>query len=283
MKLFIHIILMFFLVITLELTLGLLRGFRLDWDIPLMFLKYFITSYIIYKYFRDSFKAFLIVAFFFTLLILFQFFNHWLIAKKFTSIGYANEFAALLGFYSFLFLQYTKVSLQLKIGLILSLFFLTIYAAVKWDYLAYFYGNRTFKTSKNEFISPNSYELKDRNGHRFTFEKDKLYIIDFWHSACNYCFQEFPTFNKMATNNTYADVEYIALNLPLKGDEENYPFEYIHSKGYAFPVYTCSDNTPELFHATNGFPDYAAIRNDTLLFRGYNSFIKSFLKKQGYK
>lgn len=61
--------------------------------------------------------------------------------------------------------------------------------------------------------------LNDINDINFTFDKNKIIILDLWSSSCGVCIKEFPEFEKLS--NRYKDnpnASFYTLNLPLKRD-----------------------------------------------------------------
>lgn len=112
----------------------------------------------------------------------------------------------------------------------------------------------------------------DRNGHHFSEKnyKNKIILLDFWHTRCGVCFKKFPVLQNIYNNyKTDTSVLVLAMNKPLKEDTAGYAFAVLEKIGYNFPVLLPdSDTLPEMFNVQSYPTTFIINRSEKVVFRG---------------
>ncbi len=85
--------------------------------------------------------------------------------------------------------------------------------------------------------------------------KGKTLVLDFWHTRCRYCFEEFPKFEKLSQKySDRDDIKFFSVNVPLRVDEEGEAKERIESFGYSFEHLFMVSKTDHTLFAVQTFP-----------------------------
>jgi len=109
------------------------------------------------------------------------------------------------------------------------------------------------------------------NNVKISQYKDKIVVLDFWHSACGICFEKFPEveklYNKYKNN---PNVQIYAVNWFLKDyDKDGDAFNIIKKNNYSFPVLICKDKPVLETLKITGFPTVVIFdMQGQLVFRG---------------
>lgn len=79
--------------------------------------------------------------------------------------------------------------------------------------------------------------------------KDKIVLLDFWHTRCGACFQEFPQLQVLYDKYKNSDVlKIFAVDKPLRVDTADQAFNMLKKRGYTFPILIPYDShLPEKF------------------------------------
>lgn len=102
-------------------------------------------------------------------------------------------------------------------------------------------------------------------------KKDQYYIIDFWHSRCGYCIDEFSQFQDIYDKfNTDPNMTFCAIStrdgVGCSTSRFNSPL----------PFYYCDRSIEKYFKV---FPTYLVVYNSKIIFRGNIDSLSSFLTK----
>ncbi|TVR85497.1 MAG: hypothetical protein EA411_12755 [Saprospirales bacterium] len=85
--------------------------------------------------------------------------------------------------------------------------------------------------------------------------KGKTLVLDFWHTRCRYCFDEFPKFEKLSRKySDRDDIKFFSVNVPLRIDEEGEAKERIESLGYSFEHLFMVSKTDHTLFGVQSFP-----------------------------
>ncbi|MDQ3799672.1 MAG: TlpA family protein disulfide reductase [Acidobacteriota bacterium] len=91
---------------------------------------------------------------------------------------------------------------------------------------------------------PTKFEAFDEQKNLITDDnfRNKIVLLDFWHTRCGICFQKFPqveaVYDKYKNDSS---VMILAVNKPIEEDKPNQAFQVIKTEGYAFPVVITKD------------------------------------------
>ena len=140
------------------------------------------------------------------------------------------------------------------------------------------YGNFTGNVLEKvpEFkISDNTYCLTNES------IKNKLIVLDFWHTACGVCFKKFPVlqekYDKYKTNEK---IEFYAVNIHLTRDTLNQALNTLKRLHYTFPVIVIDDDTLVKKFQVSGVPVTIIIRNGlSIVYRGDIDRIDDIIEK----
>lgn len=127
-------------------------------------------------------------------------------------------------------------------------------------------------TASVQFKSPSAITGHDQFanivGPRQT--KNKLLVLDFWHTRCGVCFQKFPILQKLYDKMRLdSAVQFYAVNKPLSQDTANQAINTIKKYKYSFPVLIPDNDTlPEAFGVFT-YPTTIIIdRSENVVYRG---------------
>jgi thiol-disulfide isomerase/thioredoxin len=120
------------------------------------------------------------------------------------------------------------------------------------------------------------------NGSKYqlTNLKDKIIILDFWNSGCGYCFKSFPiTSEKYSKYRSDSCIRLFAINIPLKGDSLNTPFNIINNLKYEFPVLVDRNFFAKKILKIYSVPTVLIMKNKIIYYRGTINSIDDFIRK----
>ncbi len=261
-----------------EYCTGFIRGIGYaKEDNVVMYVKCFFLTLIVGRCWTGEFTLFLTAFFIFycSFLILFLY-GH--INGDFTIISWTNNIMALLGGLSgWLFTKYRQGSIRVSIVLLGSVMILVLFRNYK--HVNYFNNFGTFTKSRNIYLSPNGYTLTDSLSDTFHFQKNALYILDFWYTGCASCYRDFPKYAQIAKQYKTPNIYFLSVNWPIPSDTANQSFEAAKKYGNSFERLQGSPNVDVAF-GIKAYPTILAMRNDTILFVGNVDVLEDFILKQ---
>ena len=100
--------------------------------------------------------------------------------------------------------------------------------------------------------------------------KNRMVVLDFWHTACGVCFQKFPEFQKRYDKyKNVKGLEFYAVNIHIKRDTLNQAINTIRKLKYTFPVIIVDDDSLLKKFKVTGVPVTIIINNGShILYRG---------------
>ncbi len=113
-----------------------------------------------------------------------------------------------------------------------------------WDYWIHRINYGTFTAAVRPYNLPTKFEAFDEQKNLITDDnfRNKIVLLDFWHTRCGICFQKFPqveaVYDKYKNDSS---VMILAVNKPIEEDKPNQAFQVIKTEGYAFPVVITKD------------------------------------------
>jgi thiol-disulfide isomerase/thioredoxin len=113
-----------------------------------------------------------------------------------------------------------------------------------WDYWLHRIDFGTFTGSIEVSNLPTKFEARDEQNNSISDDnfKNKIVLLDFWHTRCGMCFVKFPQLQ--AAYEKYkndSSVLILAVNKPIEEDKPNQAFQVIKDEGYNFPVVITKD------------------------------------------
>lgn len=110
--------------------------------------------------------------------------------------------------------------------------------------------------------------LVDENNNPTILTKEGILVIDFWNTTCGICFKKFPLFDEIAKNyNNRKDIQFIAINVPVKRDEElYYRANKINTFNYKFDkLYSIKKQEVEDLLNFNTYPHTLIVKNGKVI------------------
>lgn len=163
----------------------------------------------------------------------------------------------IIGFFYFKFSRPIGIIL-FGFGLFLSIFmFYTGYR--KWIHKLD-YGSFSGIVEKNV---PTFKFLKE-NGDFFSNENlvGKIVILDFWNTGCGLCYRRFPILQeKHIKYKSNPNVEFYAVNVPLRRDSAGQALKSIRGRHYTFPVLQANNDSIAKAFSFNTYPSVFIIMN----------------------
>jgi thiol-disulfide isomerase/thioredoxin len=150
-----------------------------------------------------------------------------------------------------------------------------------YDYWVQKLNYGTF-TGSVTYEQPANFEAFDKNGKLISDAdlRDKIVLVDFWHTSCRVCFQKFP--HLQALYDKYKDdpsVLIFAVDKPIDGDKTGQAFSMIEERGYTFPVVIPTDKElPEKF-GVFAYPRTFIITDKTIVFDGDSKFAEGKIEQ----
>lgn len=279
MKLFkpyLRVLIWLIIILTLEVLTGWVRANAAWIDIWMMFIKYFLLTLVILTKRRKDFIYYAISFHLLILFLCFLFLKNFLYHDSIDVVFWDNLLIAMLGFWiAFAFLK-SNALWKKQLLMIFGLGIVT-FVFINKKYIAHFNSFKTFSIANSIWVDPELYSIIDKNEELVVFEKNKLYILDFWYSGCGVCYEEFPSFEKKYLDNINSNIEYIAINHPIRDDKPEYFWKILEDRNYTFPAWKGSENMSEAF-TVSLYPTIVVFRNDTILYKGHLQLLDKFLK-----
>ncbi len=99
--------------------------------------------------------------------------------------------------------------------------------------------------------------------------RDKLIVLDFWHTGCGVCFEKFPVLqSKFDKYKNVKNIEFYAVDIHIKRDSINQAKNMIKRLKYTFPVLVINDSSAKAFNV-HCVPATLIIRNGKeIIYRG---------------
>ena len=193
-----------------------------------------------------------------------------IIDYKETQIAFLSTLGHYLGVLFGILTHFTKQKVKFLSGIILVA--ISVWTSfVGYNYWLHKVNFGTF-TGKAYDQSPGQLLGLNQFGQKITDEtfKNKLVVLDFWHTRCGVCFQKFPLlqilYDKYRLDTT---IKIVAVNRPLKQDTIGQAFSMLQSRGYNFPILIPSiDSLPEKYKVTS-YPTTIVIdKSGNIIYRG---------------
>jgi thiol-disulfide isomerase/thioredoxin len=141
-----------------------------------------------------------------------------------------------------------------------------------YDYWLHRIDYGTFTGEVQARNLPAKFEALDEQKNIITDEnfRNKIVLLDFWHTRCGVCFSKFP--QVQAAYDKYkndSSVAIFAVDKPLEEDKPNQAFQTIKEKGYSFHVVVPTDEElPEKF-GVKGYPTtFVVNQNSQIVYKG---------------
>lgn len=133
---------------------------------------------------------------------------------------------------------------------------------------------RLYGNYSQDVLEQNPAELigKDIHGVNVSIKdlQGKIIVLDFWHTRCAVCFQQFPKFQRLY--DAYKDNHHViilAVNHPLKSDTTNQAFEMLLQQNYSFPTIIAKNREIAPNLGVHYYPTYLIFDPDgNLVYRG---------------
>lgn len=111
--------------------------------------------------------------------------------------------------------------------------------------------------------------------------KNKIILLDFWHTRCGVCFQKFPQLQEIYdTFKKDTSLVILAVNKPLEQDTIGEAFAVLKKSGYNFPAIVPSiDTLPEMFNVNHYPTTFIIDKSGKVIFKGDIENVKSILTR----
>src|SRR5690554_922602 len=238
------------------------------WVLPLT-----LTVVLIYGYKKKLDKIITFVLLFFVLVLIGGFVEGF---SKALVYLVSLPFAVLLGWLS------NKIKPVLYIFSGTLLLFLSTYYALP-NAIVYFSNREAYI---NEVYSYP--KLYDRNREEETFDENKIYILDFWHTRCAPCYKKFPEFEKIYNRfKTESDVKFYSVNIENGYHSFEQTLKIVDSLNYYFTTLYALENSENVIKEVGiqFYPTILIIKNSEIVYRGSlvsekNIFIQKSLEDE---
>jgi len=171
----------------------------------------------------------------------------------------------------------TKSKIILTILLLALSIWVTFLGFSYWENKANF---GTFTGNVN-YNLPCKIEGKNQYGQSFSELnfKNKIVVLDFWHTRCGVCFRKFPIVQELfETYKRDTSILILAVNKHLVEDTTRQAFDVINKNGYNFPVLLPSNNNlAENFNVVSYPTTFIIDKKGKIVFKGDIQFVKSIL------
>ncbi|UPQ79967.1 TlpA family protein disulfide reductase [Flavobacterium azooxidireducens] len=218
--------------------------------ITLAYLKFGINLNKYFMYFSYSF-----------ILILFHIFN----LVDFQKILF---FIVLTPITIYLAHRFYKSSLLKKAITLIVVFIYSWFSATILMSNIFSYNN--YKKNYEKDIAINFY---DSNKEVIEFDKNKIYVLDFWTTSCGICIEKFPDFDKLkkkyASNN---NLEFYTVNVSLKNDDIERTKSFIENKKYSFHNLYLLSSADAIKINVFEYPTIIIVKNNKIVYNGYPSY-----------
>lgn len=133
----------------------------------------------------------------------------------------------------------------------------------------------SYSNFKKDYENEILISFYDSNKKEVEFDKNKIYVLDFWTTSCGICIQKFPDFDnlkkKYASNNK---VEFYAVNVSLRNDDFEKTKSFIENKNHSFQnLYVFSSDEASKLTVLD-YPTIIVIKNNKIVYNGYPSYDK---------
>ncbi|GEM_PF-1550069 len=161
----------------------------------------------------------------------------------------------------------------LKKGLVYSLYagFTLWLAFPLWSNLSHYHAYGTV----SGIIDPIPIEesmLMEGDSSNFDFgHSDEIYLLNFWHTRCKFCFDNFPDFQKLYERSLEVDeLNVLSVNQLLRDEEPGNIFNILEELEYSFPSVFFSGTREDLYdnYSVRGFPTYIIVKDYSIVFKG---------------
>lgn len=180
--------------------------------------------------------------------------------------------------------------ITIKSKIILTILLLLLSIWVSFFGFSYWENKANYGTfsGKVSFNLPCNIEGRNQYGKSFSAldYKNKILVLDFWHTRCGACFQKFPIVQELFEqykNDT--SILILAINKHINEDTTSQAFDVIKKNGYNFPVLLPSnDKLPDIFNVESYPTTFIIDKKGKIIFKGDIQFAKSVLadlKKKG--
>lgn len=228
--------------------------------LPIMLVLTFIISYFVFK--KEKANQYLKIGLMLSLPTTIIFTITCILVNDFSRALPYILFIPLSTYLAFLYFKFRKIYILILSVLIFAFISLVIFP--NW----FIYCNN-YDAVKN--IPFKEIGLIDHNKNKVVIDKDKVVVLDFWSTSCNICFKQFPdlesVYNKYKNNK---NIEFYAVNVPLKRDKFDNTIKILDSIGYKFPKYYAkSFEEVEGKLKFNTFPHLMIIKNGKIRYEGF--------------
>lgn len=113
-----------------------------------------------------------------------------------------------------------------------------------WDYWIHRINYGTFTAEVQSYNLPAKFEAFDEEKNIIMDEnfRNKIVLLDFWHTRCGVCFKKFPEVQTIYEKyKSDSSVMILAVNKPIEEDKPNQAFNDIREEGHSFPVVVTKD------------------------------------------
>jgi thiol-disulfide isomerase/thioredoxin len=141
-----------------------------------------------------------------------------------------------------------------------------------WNYWIHRIDYGTFTGKVIAFNLPTKFESFNERKNIVSDKsfKNKIVLLDFWHTKCGICFQKFPQLQ--AVYDKYKEdssVMILAVNKPIEEDKPNQAFDDIRQAGHSFPVVITKDEDLAEKFGVKGYPTTFVISpNGQIVYKG---------------
>jgi thiol-disulfide isomerase/thioredoxin len=164
--------------------------------------------------------------------------------------------------------RFHEISILKKVSTIIAIFIYSLFSATILMSNIFSYNN--YKKNYEKDISINFY---NSDKEVIKFDKNKIYVLDFWTTSCGICIEKFPDFDnlkkKYASNNK---VEFYSVNVSLRNDDFEKTKSFIENKNYSFQnLYVFSSDEASKINVFK-YPTIIVVKNNTIVYNGYPSY-----------
>lgn len=170
-----------------------------------------------------------------------------------------------------------------KSKIILTILLLTLSIWVTFFGFSYWENKANFGTFTGNVNYNLPCKIEGRNQYGQSFSelnfKNKVLVLDFWHTRCGVCFRKFPIVQELfEAYKTDTSILILAVNKHLEDDTTGQAFDVIKKNGYSFSVLLPSnDNLAENFSVVSYPTTFIIDKTGKIVFKGDIQFVKSIL------
>lgn len=212
---------------------------------------------LLYSYHKPVKKILYFILFFYIIILIAGFMEGF---SKAAVYLIALPLAALLGWLS------NRIKPVLYVILGVLLIFLSTYYLLP-NSIFYFSNNKGAYVNE-EFSFP---VLYDRDQEEAIFDKNKMYVLDFWHTRCGPCYKKFPEFERVSEMyKNDSGIEFYAVNIKNNMDSFERALEIIDTLNYSFKHLFALDKSDDVVKELNIriYPTLLIINRGEVVYRG---------------